>query len=253
MTADPLYNMVLLTWIAFSLVIFALLFFVTAPYGRHARRGWGPSLNSTLGWVLMELWSPLIIFLCFLLGKAPVSLASVCFLLMWEAHYLHRAFIYPFSLAGRQSNMPLSVVLSGIFFNFFNASLNGAYVFSLSGGYPDAWLYDPRFIIGVLVFIAGFVINRQSDYILSHLRRPGEKDYKIPQGGLYRWISCPNYFGEILIWCGWALATWSLAGFSFALWTIANLAPRARSHQDWYHRTFPDYPPERKTLLPGIW
>jgi 3-oxo-5-alpha-steroid 4-dehydrogenase 1 len=253
MTADPIYNTLLIVWIALSLVIFIMLFFITAPYGRHIKSGWGPSLNSKLGWVLMEAWSPLIIALCFLLGSVPITIASVCFLLLWEAHYIHRAFIYPFSLTSARSNMPLSVVLSGIFFNFINASLNGYYVFTLSGGYSDRWLTDPRFIMGVLLFIAGFIINRQSDYILGHLRKPGDKEYKIPYGGLYNWIACPNYFGEILIWSGWALATWSLAGLSFALWTIANLAPRARSHQDWYHKTFPNYPANRKTLLPGIW
>lgn len=253
MTTDALFNMVLIVWIALSLVIFTMLFFITAPYGRHVKKGWGISLNSKLGWVLMEAWSPLIIAACFLLGSAPVTAPSICFLILWEAHYIHRAFIYPFSLNSSDSNMPLSVVLSGIFFNFINASLNGYYVFSLSGGYPDHWLTDPRFIIGVLLFVAGFIINRQADLILGRLRKPGEKEYKIPSGMLYNWVSCPNYLGEIMIWCGWALATWSLAGLSFALWTIANLAPRARSHQEWYHKTFPDYPAGRKTLLPGVW
>lgn len=253
MTADPIFNILLITWMSIALAIFVALFFITAPYGRHLKSGWGPSLNSRLGWVIMEAWSPLIIAFCFVMGSAPVTAASICFLTLWEAHYLHRAFIYPFSLTTSNTNMPLSVVLSGIFFNFTNAYINGYYVFTLSGGYANSWLGDPRFIAGAAVFIAGFVINRHADYILTHLRQPGEKDYKIPQGGLYKWISCPNYLGEILIWCGWALATWSLAGLSFALWTIANLAPRARSHQSWYHKTFSEYPAERKTLLPGLW
>ncbi|MDD5703158.1 MAG: DUF1295 domain-containing protein [Dehalococcoidales bacterium] len=253
MTTDPLYNMVLIIWMSLSLVIFVMLFFITAPYGRHLNSGWGPSLNSRLGWVLMEIWSPLIIILCFLLGSAPVALPAICFLIFWESHYVHRAFIYPFSLQSSNTDMPLSVILSGVFFNFMNATLNGVYVFALSGGYPSQWLTDTRFIIGTIVFIAGFVVNRQSDYVLKQLRRPGEKGYKIPYGGLYKWISCPNYLGEILIWCGWALATWSLAGLSFAIWTIANLAPRARSHQEWYYSHFPDYPVERKILIPGIW
>jgi hypothetical protein len=59
--------------------------------------------------------------------------------------------------------------------------------------------------------------------------------------------------GEILIWIGWAIATWSLAGLSFAAWTIANLLPRAKAHHEWYHKKFPEYPPERKALIPGIW
>jgi 3-oxo-5-alpha-steroid 4-dehydrogenase 1 len=70
---------------------------------------------------------------------------------------------------------------------------------------------------------------------------------------MYRFISCPNYLGEIMIWTGWAIATWSLAGLSFLVWTMANLIPRARAHHCWYKEQFPDYPPERKALVPGLW
>jgi protein-S-isoprenylcysteine O-methyltransferase Ste14 len=87
---------------------------------------------------------------------------------------------------------------------------------------------------------------------LFSLRRRGEKGYKIPHGGLYRWISCPNYFGELLEWTGWAIATWSLAGFSFALWTFANLVPRALSNHKWYRQKFADYPKNRKAIIPYI-
>ena len=79
------------------------------------------------------------------------------------------------------------------------------------------------------------------------------KGYQIPHGFLYRYISCPNYFGEILEWIGWALATWSLAGLSFAIWAIANLAPRSYSNYLWYKEKFPDYPKDRKILIPKIW
>jgi hypothetical protein len=65
-------------------------------------------------------------------------------------------------------------------------------------------------------------------------------------------VSCPNYLGEIIEWSGWALATWSLAGAAFALYTIANLAPRAVAYHRWYRESFNDYPPARRALLPFI-
>jgi protein-S-isoprenylcysteine O-methyltransferase Ste14 len=149
--------------------------------------------------------------------------------------------------------MPVFVVAMGVLFNLVNGYMNGRYLSTLSGGYSNEWLLDPRFVVGTLLFAAGLLINRRADATLRRLRRADVGGYSIPYGGLYRWISCPNYFGETVQWIGWAIATWSPGGLAFAVWTAANLAPRARAHHRWYHERFPDYPPERKALLPGVW
>jgi len=247
-----IFDGLLIGWFALAAVVFILLFFIVAPYGRHMRGGWGYTLGNKLGWVLMEAASPLVFALCFFLG-GRLSTATIVFLVMWEVHYLHRAFIYPFSLRGRERRMPLAVVSFGLLFNVMNGYLNGRYISVFSGGYANEWLTDPRFIIGVTLFIAGYAINRQADGILRSLRRPDESGYKVTSRGFYRWVSCPNYLGEVVIWLGWALATWSLSGLAFAVWTIANLVPRARANHVWYRETFPDYPAERKALVPGVW
>ena len=74
----------------------------------------------------------------------------------------------------------------------------------------------------------------------------------MPQGRLFRWVSCPNYLGETIEWAGWAIATWSMAGAAFAFWTAANLVPRAVAHHRWYRQKFPDYPNQRRAILPAI-
>ena len=84
------------------------------------------------------------------------------------------------------------------------------------------------------------------------MRQPGAHDYAIPHGGGFEWVSAPNYLGELIEWSGWALATWSLAGLAFALFSAANLVPRALSNHRWYRQTFPAYPPQRKALLPFV-
>lgn len=253
MNERTIYNYLIIGWFILAAIVFISLFFFTAPYGRHTRRGWGPSLNNTLGWVVMELGAPLMFAACFVLGSQPTTIVSVVFLGLWEAHYLHRSFIYPFTIRGKARHMSLVVLLFGFIFNLVNGYLNGRYLFTFSGGYPVSWLTDPRFIIGAMLIVCGYIINRQADTILRNLRRPGENGYQIPCGSFYRWISCPNYLGEILIWAGWAVATWSLPGLAFAVWTVANLAPRARAHHRWYRQHFPDYPPRRKALIPGVW
>jgi protein-S-isoprenylcysteine O-methyltransferase Ste14 len=103
------------------------------------------------------------------------------------------------------------------------------------------------------MFLIGFSINFQSDSILRNLRKPGETGYKIPRGGFFRFISAPNYFGEMVEWTGWAIATWSMGGAVFAIWTFANLFPRALSNHRWYRESFGDqYPKERRAVIPFL-
>jgi 3-oxo-5-alpha-steroid 4-dehydrogenase 1 len=247
------FNWLLTGWLIIAIAIFILLFFINAPYGRYLRSGWGLKINNKLGWFIMEATSALAMAVFFALGSPQRTLTTIIFLILWEAHYIHRGFIYPFTLRGPSKQMPVLIMTFGMTFNLLNTYLNGRYLFTLSGGYANTWLSDPRFIMGSLLFIAGYVINRQSDHILRQLRINGSNGYKIPIGGLYKWISSPNYLGEIIIWCGWALATWSLPGLAFAIWTMANLIPRARANHSWYKLQFADYPTQRKILLPGIW
>ncbi len=247
------YDGLVIGWIALSVIIFVSLFFIVAPYGRHIRARWGLTVQSSLGWVIMESTSPLVFAVCFMLGSSRISWPELAFLILWEAHYIHRAYIYPVHIRGGEKPMPLAVISLGFIFNGINSYLNGRYIYTFSGGYNDSWLMDPRFIIGVIIFISGFVINRNSDVILRNLRGPGKPEYQMTDKGLFRWISCPNYLGEIMIWSGWAIATWSMAGLSFALWTAANLIPRARANHRWYNQRFTDYPTRRKALIPKVW
>lgn len=250
---ENLRMLFILVGIAVALGVFVLLFFISAPYGRHARRGWGPLIPNHIGWFIMESPSVIIMAMLFALGDATKTIPVLLFFALWELHYVHRAFIYPWTIRDGHKKMPIMVMFLGLGFNLGNAYANGHTLFSSSRIYPLNWLFDPRFIAGVLLFIAGYGINRWADLSLRALRKPGEVSYRIPYGGLFEWISCPNYLGEIIEWIGWAIATWSLAGLAFAVWTIANLAPRARSNHRWYYANFPEYPNKRKALIPWVW
>ena len=139
-----------------------------------------------------------------------------------------------------------------IFFNFMNGFVNGFFLGNYGNLYSGSWLLSPQMIIGLIVFITGMLINIQSDNILLNLRKPGESGYKIPMGGFFRYLSCPNLFGEILEWSGFAIMVWSFPAFTFALWTFANLAPRAVAHHKWYLSKFEDYPKERRAVIPFV-
>ncbi len=253
MNEPQFYNILLGVFGGMAICVFVALFFVSAPYGRHSRSGWGPRIDNRWGWFLMEAPASILFFFYVFVGARSTELVPVLFLVMWQSHYLYRAFVYPKTLQ-RKRSMPLTIFLFAIVFNVFNTYVQARWIFTLSPdtAYTTDWLKEPRFILGVLLFYFGYAVNRQSDKILRLLRRSGKTEYSIPQKGLFLFVSCPNYLGEIIQWFGWAIALWSISGLMFAFWTVANLLPRARSHHQWYLSTFPDYPRQRKALIPHI-
>ena len=246
------YSRLLMAWAGIAACVFIALQFLTAPYGRHVRPGWGPTIHRTAGWVIMESPAVIVFVSCFLVSGRRDAV-TIVFLLLWLLHYVYRAFIYPFRLRGGQLRMPVSVTAMAFLFNVMNGYLQGRGIFTLGPVRGLEWFADPRFIVGVLLFLGGYALNQQSDLILRRLRAPGESGYRIPFGGAFGLVSCPNYFGELIEWLGWAMLTWSPAGLVFFLWTAANLLPRARSHHRWYGERFPDYPGERKAVIPWIY
>jgi 3-oxo-5-alpha-steroid 4-dehydrogenase 1 len=102
--------------------------------------------------------------------------------------------------------MPVIICLSAIFFNLVNGYVNGRGMSLYADQYGSGWIYKPTTIIGLTLYIIGFIINRWADSVLLNLRKPGETGYKIPYGGLYDYITCPNYFGEMIEWIGFAIA-----------------------------------------------
>jgi 3-oxo-5-alpha-steroid 4-dehydrogenase 1 len=243
-------SVALALWTAMAAATYPILKRHTAPYGRHARPGWGPELPSRLGWILMEAPSALVMA-GHAMAAPALTPASGALVGLWELHYINRTAIYPMRLRCPKKPMPLVVAASGLVFNLVSGWFNGANV--TRAAYAGAWLTDPRFLLGTALFAAGFAINQHADDVLLNLRKPGETGYKIPHGGLFEYVSCPNYLGELMEWTGWAIATWSLPGVAFAVWTALNLAPRAESNHADYHKRFPDYPKDRRALLPGLW
>lgn len=245
------FGLLISFWVMAAFTVVNLLFRV-APYGRYQNqsKGWGPEISATVGWIVMEApasVAPLALFFC----SSRRDTVLFVFALIWQVHYFHRAFIFPFRRRGG-GQMPLVIALLAVVFNLGNAYLNWRFLTELGPRYDVSWLCDPRFVVGTAIFLLGFGINQHADWILFNLRKPGETGYKIPYGGMYRFISCPNYFGELVEWTGWAILTWSIGGLTFALWTAANLVPRAVSHHRDYHKRFPEYPSERRAVIPFL-
>ena len=247
-----LYNYIVTGWIVVGIVLFPVLLKISAPYGRHIRKGWGPLIPNKLGWLIMEITS-LVIFTVLLFTGLP-SKMDMAYVLgaFWIIHYVNRSLIYPFRTHTTRKKMPLVIAVMAFVFNLVNGSLNGYFLGFLSDGYYENWIFDIRFLLGVLLFFTGMNINIQSDNILLSLRNSNGNGYSIPQGGMFKYVSCPNFFGEIIEWAGFALMTWNPASLAFLIWTCINLIPRGLDHHSWYKRTFESYPANRKAIFPYV-
>jgi steroid 5-alpha reductase family enzyme len=170
----------------------------------------------------------------------------------WDIHYINRTFIYPLRTRTRKKKIPLLIVLMAVFFNMVNATLNGYWLGSVAPAPEGNLLLSPLFISGAIVFAGGFFINQASDTYLISLRKQNGNAYQIPRCGLFNYVSCPNFLGEIIEWTGFAMMCGSLPALSFAIWTFVNLVPRALDHHRWYKSHFADYPTNRKAVLPFV-
>ena len=258
------YYIIMLCMAVMAVIVFVALFFFKAGYGYLSSSNWGPKISNKAAWVLME--APSFGFMLYYTlrfaanggatnGCADLVLYSLggFFLL----HYFQRSFIFPLMMRGK-SKMPIAVMLMGMTFNTFNAYIIGEWLYSpaLNGGmYTIDWLWSPQFIIGTLIFIAGMAINLHSDHVIRNLRKPGDTKHYIPRKGLYKYVTSANYFGEFTEWVGYAILTWSPAGALFAIWTFANLAPRAKSLTEKYEAEFGDEYKKlnKKHIIPFIW
>ena len=115
-------------WLAIAILVHVLMFFITAPFGRHTSDKWGRSINNKVGWVIMELPSLALMIYFLLYGSNSFNSYVWILFSLWIIHYLNRTFIYPLRIKATEKKMPLFIVLNAILFNCVNAGLNGYFL-----------------------------------------------------------------------------------------------------------------------------
>lgn len=250
------YYSVCAIMLALAVVVFIVLQRVSAGYGMMYNSHWGPVVNNKLGWILMEAPVFIAMLLFWILSPRRAEPSLIVMASLFEIHYFQRSFIFPLKIRG-VSKMPVVIIAMGVIFNLVNSYMIGGWLFWVSpaDAYPVSWLYNPLFILGTLIFAVGMYINQSSDYIIRHLRKPGDTRHYIPRGGMFRYVTSANYFGEFTEWVGYAILTWSVGGLVFAVWTFANLAPRAyRLHQRYISEFGQEYKSlRRRYIIPFIY
>ena len=110
---------------------------------------------------------------------------------------------------------------------------------------------DALAIIGVVFFIIGQIGNFYHHKLLADLRKDGD-GYHIPRGGWFERATCPHYFFELLAWLGILLLSRHLFTLLAFVAMFGYLTARSIKTRHWYQKRFPNYPKERKNMIPFV-
>ncbi|BBY32768.1 3-oxo-5-alpha-steroid 4-dehydrogenase [Mycolicibacter minnesotensis] len=258
-TGNTVYDTVLTAAFAFAAFVIVGGFFGQSSYGRFSTTKLGLNLNPKFGWWLMEIPATVVFLIAYLSGPARFEPTSLVLAGIWALHYANRGWFFPLAIRqvpGKRSSFNISVVVMGMLVTSMHGFLNGAlFSHNYFGRYGTEWLTDPRFLVGLAVYLCGFALLVNSESIVRNLRdkhAPGGAEYRIPFGGGFRLVTSPAYLGEMIAWTGFAILTWALPGVAILLITAGNLIPRALGTHKWYQEKFVDYPTDRKALVPFL-
>lgn len=259
-TGHPNFDIALTIAFGIFVVTVAASFFVVTPYGRFADNRFGFALDPRVGWFLMELPATVAFHVTFFRSEHWAEPFPLFVLFLWSMHYLNRGFLMPLFMRvakGQKQSFGLLVVVVGWAVTSLHGYLNATWVTEIFPVRGVEWFKDPRFIVGALLYYGGLAANLHADHIVRNLRtreevERGERKYRIPEGGLFKYVTNASYFAELVFWVGFAILTWSPAGVFIIAISMANLVPRAIATQRWYHERFPDYPKDRKILVPFV-
>ncbi|WVQ80793.1 hypothetical protein IAT38_002898 [Cryptococcus sp. DSM 104549] len=301
MVPPPAFFPALIGFHLFPLHAPITLLALDAPFGKFSSVASKWNVPGNLAWCLMELVSPATFMATLAVDSHPqLTKPSRILAGLYFAHYAHRAIISPLILSPKRSPLHITIPLAAAIFNLLNG-----YLLAIGLAF-----YPPKgtsfsFWAGVVGWAVGFFGNVYHDEILNDLRRPPaerlvvaklpEDDdpnagrYKIPRGGLFHYVSSPNYLCEWFEWACFSLAAspypfialpalsklnlpsgvvadfagliakvwWPPAVLSppwmFVLAEVTSMLPRAIRGHKWYIEKFGDkYPKGRKAVIPGL-
>lgn len=82
----------------------------------------------------------------------------------------------------------------------------------------------------------------------------GSAVYAIPQGDWFRWVSCPHYAAEVIMYACLAaiLGARNTTGLMLFVWVLVNQTVAALMSHFWYQDKFKDYPADRRAIFPKL-
>ncbi|KAG5322280.1 PORED reductase, partial [Pseudoatta argentina] len=127
--------------------------------------------------------------------------------------------------------------------------------------YTTLFLHKITTVKLVCAFICLWASYKQlkTNFILARLRKNSHGDivsleHKISFDGLFKYIAGPLQLCETAIYLMLSVILWQASTFHYVtFWVISNQVVSAYLSHQWYHKTFTNYPKERKIIIPYIW
>jgi very-long-chain enoyl-CoA reductase len=219
-------------------------------------------------WVfVVEYLGPLLLYPLFFLqptwiygdvagaGDAWAREVQLTALYAWTVHYAKREletlFVHRFSHA----TMPVGNLLKNCSYYWGFAAYVSYFVnHPLYTPPPPDLVYS-----GTCLFYFMEVGNFTCHWTLRQLRPPGTRVRAIPTGGLFDYVTSPNYTYEIMAWVGFNLMTRTVAGVLFMCAGATQMFIWARGKHRNYVREFDGkdgrglYPEARKIIVPFVY
>lgn len=237
------------------------------PEIESTRKVFVKDLGPQIGWntvFLLEYAGPLVIYAAvacrpwILYGElaynqtftTTAKIALTC----WSIHYLKRVletlFVHRFS----HGTMPIRNLFKNCGY-YWGFCLYVAY-------HVNHPLFTPPPIIFQAIGLGLFALcesgNLATHVLLRNLRPAGSTVRKIPKPDscplniLFNYVSCPNYTYEVGSWIGFTLLTSCLPAALFTFAGFYQMAVWALGKHKNYKKEFPDYPKQRKAIIPFI-
>ncbi|XP_076065394.1 3-oxo-5-alpha-steroid 4-dehydrogenase 1-like isoform X2 [Oratosquilla oratoria] len=192
----------LITRMSYGLFIYGVITILLpkAPYGRYSNSRYGFSIPARLAWFVQECPSFLVPAVLVVWGRKRTyqSITNQISLGMFLMHYFQRSFIYP-CLMKSSSPTPFGPFLFAFLTCLYNGVLHGMYFVNYQAYDDKEWLWKPTFWIG----------------------------------GMFKYVTSANYFGEMIEMWGYAVATQALPAIAHATFTSLFLSKRALEHHRW--------------------
>jgi len=194
----------------------------------------------------VEYLGPLLIYPLFILPatrsliygtRTPyvMSTTQTIALICWVAHYVKREFETAFVHKFSHGTMPI--------FNIFKNSIYywgcGAAIayFVNHPRYTPPPFYQTQYAL--VFFVICELLNFVAHVQLSAMRPSGSKEYVLPRGLLFDFITCPNYTFEILSWVAFSFLTQTAAAYAFTIFGFVQMWQWAKQKHARLAKIFP--------------